>query len=203
MTTSTTYTRLDSGGGVPAHAARAIADVAAGNGLVDVPVRRLDQAELLALAASVAARPEQWREHLRFPGTDDPADDTGRHYVCLSRDEHVDVWLLCWTPADDTGWHDHDVSSGAVAVAQGRLVEHNLGVGRPEVRTEVPAGQVYSFGPDHIHRLSGLDDASVSIHVYSPPLQTMGQYVVDDHGVLHRTSVTYAEELRALAEVPA
>ncbi len=191
MTTSTTYTRRDIGGGVPAHAARAIADAAAGTGLDDIPARRLDQAGLLELAASVAAHPEQWREHVAF-------DDDERHYVCLSRDEHVDVWLLCWTPVNDTGWHDHDVSSGAVAVVQGRLVEHNLGVGRPEVRTEVGAGSVYSFGPDHIHRLTGLDAGSVSIHAYSPPLQTMGQYAVDDNGVLHRTSVSYAEELRAL-----
>lgn len=196
MTTSTTYTRLDNGGGVPANAACAIADVAAGTGLDDIPTRRLDQPELLELAASVANHPEQWREQVAF-------DDDDRHYVCLSRDEDVDVWLLCWTPVNDTGWHDHDVSSGAVAVVQGRLIEHNLGVGRPEVRTEVAAGQVYSFGPDHIHRLTGLDAGSVSIHAYSPPLQTLGQYVVDDNGVLHRTSVTYAEELRALGPVPA
>jgi len=29
-----------------------------------------------------------------------------------SRDNQVDVWLLCWTPENDTGFHDHDASSG-------------------------------------------------------------------------------------------
>lgn len=189
---------LPESGRVPAHAARAIASAAAGGGIAHVPGRRLDQGELLALAAAVALRPDQWQHEM-------PAESDGeRHYACLYRDEHVDVWLLCWSATGDTGWHDHDVSSGAVAVARGRLVEHNLAVGRPEVRTEVAAAQVYSFGPDHIHRLTGLTgpvDDAVSIHAYSPPLQTLGQYVVDDNGVLHRTSVTYAEELRAPAEV--
>lgn len=201
---TTTPTRPDPVGtptnGVPAHAARAIADVATGAGLDDIPARTITQGELLELAASVAARPELWRKHVAF-------DDDDRHYVNIHRDEHIDVWVLCWTPQNDTGWHDHDVSSGAVAVVQGRLVEHNLGVGRPEVTTEVAAGQTYSFGPDHIHRLTGLDAGSVSIHAYSPPLQTMGQYVVDEYGVLHRTSVSYAEELRYLpagsVQVPA
>jgi hypothetical protein len=47
----------------------------------------------------------------------------------LHRDANVDVWLVCWTPVNDSGWHDHDVSSGAVAVARGKPVEHNLAIG--------------------------------------------------------------------------
>src|SRR5690349_18200862 len=87
-----------------------------------LPDRDLTQAELLELAASVAEQPELWRKDVAF-------DDDVRHYVSLHRDAHVDLWMLCWTPQNDTGWHDHDVSSGAVAVVQGCLVEHNLAVG--------------------------------------------------------------------------
>ena len=105
--------------------------------------------------------------------------------------------MLCWTPANDTGWHDHDVSSGAVAVARGALVERNLAVGTDSVETEVPAGSVFAFGPDHIHRLTGREPGSVSVHAYSPPLWRMGQYSVTG-GVLRRVSVSYAEELRPL-----
>jgi predicted metal-dependent enzyme (double-stranded beta helix superfamily) len=132
-----------------------------------------------------------WSEDVRFT-------DGVRHYACVHRDSHVDVWLLCWTPGDDTGWHDHDVSSGAVAVVQGCLVERNLAVGAHSVDTDVAAGRVYSFGPDHIHRLSGRDAASVSIHAYSPPLWRMGQYAVGATGVLRRVSLSYADELRPL-----
>ena len=159
-----------------------------------LPGRDLDKRELLELAASIAADPDSWREHVAF-------DDDNRHYVSLYRDAHVDVWVLCWTPRNDTGWHDHDVSSGAVAVAEGALVEHNLAVGVPSLATEVPAGQVFCFGPDHIHRLTGRDAGSVSIHTYSPPLWRMGQYTVARNGILRRTSVSYADELRPLDDM--
>lgn len=156
-----------------------------------LPRRDLDKRELLRLARSVAGNRALWRDHVAF-------DDERRHYVSLYRDEFVDVWLLCWTPRNDTGWHDHDVSSGAVAVAEGALVEHNLTLGVPGLATEVTAGQVFCFGPDHIHRLVGRDAGSVSVHAYSPPLWRMGQYTVTRTGILRRTSVSYADELRPL-----
>jgi hypothetical protein len=162
--------------------------------LEQLPGRDLDKRELLELASSIAADPTIWREHVAF-------DDGKRHYVSLHRDAHVDVWVLCWTPQNDTGWHDHDISSGAVAVAEGTLVEHNLAVSVPSLATEVPAGQVYCFGPDHIHRLTGRDAGSVSIHAYSPPLWRMGQYAVGRSGILRRTSVSYADELRPLDDM--
>ncbi len=182
-------------GGVPARQAGAIADLAAGIGFADVPDHELSQPELLALASSIAAQPELWHEHVAF-------DDEQRHYVCLYRDAVVDIWLLCWTPSNDTGWHDHDVSAGSVAVVSGRLVEHALAIGAGGVPTEVPAGRVFSFGPDHIHRLTGHAAESVSVHAYSPPLWRMGQYTVDPGGVLHRLSVSYADELRPLETDP-
>ena len=64
--------------------------------------------------------------------------------------------------------------------------------------TRVPAGKFFSFGPDHIHRLTGAVPASVSVHVYSPPLWRMGQYAIGPGGVLRRQSVSYADELRPL-----
>jgi hypothetical protein len=180
---------------VPAAQARPIAELATGAAYTDLPAHDLDQSELLELVASLAQTPELWRDHVAF-------DDDERHYVCLYRDTHVDVWLLCWTPSNDTGWHDHDLSSGTVAVVEGRLVEHVLAVGSPSIATVVGAGQVFSFGPDHIHRLTGLDERSVSVHAYSPPLWRMGQYAVGASGVLRRMSVSYADELRPLNEGP-
>jgi hypothetical protein len=159
--------------------------------LETLPDRDLDHDELRALACAVAARPERWRHHLAF-------DADNRVYVSLHRDAHVDVWLLCWTPVNDTGWHDHDISSGAVAVVAGELVENNLRVGSAPMETRVPAGSSFCFGPDHIHRLNGARAGSVSVHVYSPPLWRMGQYAVSDDGVLRRISVSYADELRPL-----
>jgi hypothetical protein len=177
--------------GVPARSAARLTDLATGNGLDGLPGRDLNEPELLALASAVALRPARWLKDVAFAGE-------GRHYACVYRDTHVDVWVLCWTPSDDTGWHDHDVSSGAVAVVQGCLVERNLSVGAASVDTDVPAGRVFSFGPDHIHRLTGRDEQSVSVHAYSPPLWRMGQYAVGPSGVLSRVSLSYADELRPL-----
>ncbi|MCW2528390.1 MAG: cysteine dioxygenase [Pseudonocardiales bacterium] len=174
---------------VAADSAVAITPVPRWRDFDELPARDLDRAELLDLAASVAASPALWQQHVAF-------DDDNRHYVALHRDAFVDVWVLCWTEQNDTGWHDHDISSGAVAVIEGALTEHNLAVDRPSVANDVEHGHVFSFGPDHIHRLTGRDSGSVSIHAYSPPLQRMGQYAVSPAGVLRRESISSAEELR-------
>ena len=158
--------------------------------LPDLPGRALTSRELRAWVRELAARPDLWEQHVRH----DPA--SGRHYVSLYRDADVDVWLLCWNLEDDTGWHDHDTSSGAVAVTHGAVTESRprLG-GTPAVKT-VKAGRTLAFGPDHIHRMGGAVDGSVSIHAYSPPLWRRGQYAVSDSGVMRRFSVSYADELR-------
>ena len=179
---------------VPARSAVDIVDVRPSVTLSSLPGRDLDQSELLELAASVAGQPELLAPHIAF-------SDDKRHYVSLHRDTHVDVWLLCWTPQNDTGWHDHDISSGAVAVTRGALTEHNLAIGTASVRTDVQAGSAFSFGPDHIHRLTGRDPGSVSVHAYSPPLWRMGQYTLGPSGVLRRRSVSYADELRPLEDM--
>src|SRR3954468_3129184 len=111
-----------------------------------LPDRDLTETELEALAAGIAHQPESWAHHVAFDGEE-------RVYASLHRDAHVDVWLLCWTPENDTGWHDHDISSGAVAVVAGELTENNLSVGAGGVETRVGAGKAFAFGPEHIHRL--------------------------------------------------
>ncbi|MGY4769615.1 cysteine dioxygenase [Kribbella sp. CWNU-51] len=175
---------------VPARRAGRLVELNYCLSLKTLPGRDLHPSELAELAASIAAQPHLWEDKVAY-------SDDERVFAPLYRDANVDVWLICWTPVNDTGWHDHDVSSGAVAVARGRVVEHNLAIGVDSIETEVAAGDVYGFGPDHIHRLTGLGEGSVTVHAYSPPLWRMGQYSVKD-GVLRRVSVSYADELRPL-----
>jgi hypothetical protein len=156
-----------------------------------LPPRNLDLAELEALVDELASDPERWREHVAFRGEN-------RHFVSLHRDEYVDVWLLCWKRGEDTGWHDHDISSGAVRVVGGSLRESSPRIAGEPVARIVEEGGSSSFGPEHIHRLVGEDDYAVSIHAYSPPLWRLGQYSVDADGVMRRESVSYADELRPL-----
>jgi Cysteine dioxygenase type I len=161
-----------------------------------LPARNLEREELQALVDDLASDPTRWREYVAF-------SDEQRHYVSLHRDEYVDVWLLCWKQGDDTGWHDHDISSGAVRVVHGAVKESSPRMsGEPVVRV-VSAGRSFSFGPEHIHRLAGEDEQAVSIHAYSPPLWRLGQYSVDGDGVMRRVSVSYADELRPLEPEPA
>jgi hypothetical protein len=157
-----------------------------------LPARDLDSRELARLANTIASQPELWRQHVAF-------SSGGRHYASLHRDDHIDVWLLCWTTDSDTGWHDHDVSSGAVRVVSGALTESNPRIGGAHVQVVVQAGTSFAFGPDHIHRLTGAAAQSVSIHAYSPPLERMGQYNIDDQGVMRRISMGYTEELRQVS----
>ncbi|WP_433305723.1 cysteine dioxygenase [Actinoplanes sp. CA-030573] len=154
-----------------------------------LPGRVLRPAELRAWVRELAARTGLWAPLVRH-------DTGGRHYASLHRDSDIDVWVLCWNVMDDTGWHDHDISSGAVAVTRGAVREATPRIGGEPVIRVVPAGRAFAFGPDHIHRMSGAVDRSVSLHAYSPPLWRMGQYSISPSGVLRRRAVSYADELR-------
>jgi len=158
-----------------------------------LPERNLERPELEGIVNQLAEQPERWRGLVAF-------SDEQRHFVSLFRDDFVDVWVLCWTSANDTGWHDHDISSGAVRVVSGALGESRPRIGGDPAIRKVAAGESFSFGPDHIHRLTGEGDRTVSIHAYSPPLWRLGQYSIDRDGVMRRASVSYADELRPLDE---
>ncbi|HEY2716295.1 MAG TPA: hypothetical protein VGI73_08760 [Solirubrobacterales bacterium] len=155
--------------------------------------------ELLAVASGVAARPRLWRPHV--------AHDPGqRTYEQLFRDQHLDLWLICWSHDHDTGFHDHDLSAGAVAVAAGAVREERLVLGRPvdePIARTVSAGSSFSFGASDIHRvLHAGGEPAVTIHAYSPPLLRMGSYSVEASGQLRRFAVSYETELRQLDAAP-
>ena len=156
--------------------------------------RQLRRAELRAAARVIGAVRSLWVDRVQH-------DPERRHYVQLYRDLHVDVWLICWSNLQDTGFHDHDVSAGAVHVVEGDLVEDRFEYCRDgfrEVSVRRESGAVFDFEASHVHRVrhgGGLPAAS--IHVYSPALWRMGVYDRDPSGLLRRTSISYAEEIAA------
>jgi hypothetical protein len=81
-------------------------------------------------------------------------------------------------------------------------MESNPRIGGAHTQMAITEGGSISFGPDHIHRLTGEAEQSISVHAYSPPLWRLGQYTIDDDGVLRRVSVCYADELRPLDSPP-
>jgi predicted metal-dependent enzyme (double-stranded beta helix superfamily) len=154
------------------------------------PDRDRNRRELRELVTGIAADPRRWRPlvHRR----------TGeRRFEQLWRDDHLDVWVISWANGNDTGFHDHDVSSGAVAVVEGELIEERLVLGGAPRRLHHRAGQVFDFDAAHVHRMrQDSGTRAVSIHAYSPPLWRMGSYAVAPDGTLRRQSISYAEELR-------
>jgi predicted metal-dependent enzyme (double-stranded beta helix superfamily) len=154
------------------------------------PDHDLDLDELRDLVGSIAADPDRWRPLVARGATE-------RHFEQLLRDDHVDVWVISWASGNDTGFHDHDVSRGAVAVVEGELIEERLVVGGPPRVRRHRAGDVFDFDASHVHRMrQDTVTPAVSIHAYSPPLWRMGTYVVGRDGTLERRSISYAEELR-------
>ena len=156
----------------------------------------LSDEELLAVANRIAAQPALWSHHIAH-------DSTHRTYKQLLRDEYLDVWLLCWSHDHDTGFHDHDLSAGAVAVVSGSVREERLVLGRspdaPTSRT-ARAGSSFTFGASDIHRvLHAGSEPAVTIHAYSPPLVRMGSYAIEPDGRLRRHAVSYEEELHELS----
>jgi predicted metal-dependent enzyme (double-stranded beta helix superfamily) len=152
----------------------------------------LDRAELRALVAAVAADPGGWGALVR-------RDTPDRHFEEFYSDAHVGVWVISWASGNDTGFHDHDVSCGAVAVVEGAVIEERLVVGGAPRVLRHQAGEAFDFDASHVHRMR--HDAAapaVSIHAYSPPLSRMGAYAVEPDGTLRRRSVSYAEELRPI-----
>ncbi len=109
-----------------------------------------------------------------------------RGWELLARNDHVDVWIIAWSRGADTGWHDHDVSSGAFRVLSGTVIESRPSLRGRHKRRRVPTGDGVSFGPEHLHRLTASASRSTTVHAYSPPLERMGRYTVDDEGALRR-----------------
>jgi hypothetical protein len=157
----------------PAELARACAALMPREGVLDVE-------ELEELARAIAADPGIWEPLV-------VVDRDRRRYRLLYEDDRIDVWVLSWMPGQGTGFHDHDVSGVGLCCAQGEVVERQmqLPVGAtsiamtPGVSRRGPSGYIHS-----VAHAGG--EPAVTIHAYSPPLERVGQYRVDEHGVMSR-----------------
>ncbi len=144
------------------------------------PEGNLDQAQLKGLVKSIADRPDLW-EPLTV------TDEHRRRYRLLYEDERIDVWVLSWMAGQGTGFHDHDHSSVALMCVQGAIFEKQMRLPSGVSGVKMLTGSVRSGGPGYIHAVNHLQGRpAVSLHAYSPPLIHVGQYVIDEHGILER-----------------
>ena len=151
------------------------------------------RADLRGIVQDVVADEGTWRPLVRH-------DPEQRHFSLLHRDEEVEVWVVCWMPGHDTGFHDHDTSAAAIVVAEGAISEQRLAVGRAHVDRRFQAGQTFAVRPSDIHRVQHAgEQPSVTIHAYSPPLGRMGQYEIGPNGTLQRHAQDADDELKPVA----
>jgi Cysteine dioxygenase type I len=155
------------------------------------PSGDLSGAALAGFASRLAAEPDRWRHLVRH-------DADARVYEVIWSDAHVNAWVICWSPGQDTGFHDHGQSAGGIHVVDGRISEERLVLQRPsDPRTSGPGPIPRTFGPGSsfhvpscaIHRVfHGGWQPAVSIHAYSPPLSQMGDYTFAPDGALERAA---------------
>ncbi|HTT30229.1 MAG TPA: cysteine dioxygenase family protein [Solirubrobacteraceae bacterium] len=151
----------------------------------------LTPAQLEAFVASLAASPERWRHLVRH------ADDA-RVYAQIWDDENVNAWVICWSEDQDTGFHDHDESSAAIAVISGQVREDRLRVGHEPRSRVLGPNSIFTVPAVAIHRvLHAGGPPAVTIHAYSPPLVRTGAYRIGPDGVLERELLSSEDELRA------
>jgi mannose-6-phosphate isomerase-like protein (cupin superfamily) len=151
----------------------------------------LTPVELERLVGQLAANPEQWRHAVRH------ASDV-RVYEQIWDDEDVNAWVICWTHDQDTGFHDHDESSAAIAVIDGQVREDRLRLDQPPRSRLIGPGEIFTVPATAIHRvLHAGEEPAVTIHAYSPPLVRTGAYRIGPDGELERELLTNEDELRA------
>jgi hypothetical protein len=146
--------------------------------------RALDLDALSSIAQGLA--------HSALQATGGLERDGGRAYRRLLRTEAFEAWLISWDEGSFLGLHDHGSSSGAFTVVAGALVEFasDLVIGGAMRRRQLSVGSVRCFDATVAHEVWNPQRSSaLSVHVYSPPLTTMGFYQAGQGGPLDRRTV--------------
>lgn len=136
--------------------------------------------ELEQLARDIAARPELWEPLVRV-------DPHQRRYELIHEDESLDAWVLSWMPGQGTGFHDHYISGVGLCCAAGGVREDLMVYGQSHSELHLRPGDSRQGGPGYIHRVRHeLGEPAVTIHVYSPRLDWVGQYRLGEDSLVRR-----------------
>ena len=140
----------------------------------------LSPEELEQVAVDIAERPEIWEPLVQ-------TDPEHRCYELIGEDERMDAWVLSWMPGQGTGFHDHYISGVGLCCAAGGVREDLLVYGGNDIELHLRPGDSRRGGPGYIHRVRHeLGAPAVTIHVYSPRLDWVGQYRLAENGIVRR-----------------
>ena len=110
----------------------------------------------------------------------------------------MDAWILSWMPGQGTGFHDHYISGVGLCVASGCVQEDLMVYGGEHRSHRLSAGDSRHGGPGYIHRVTHDEGRpAVTVHVYSPRLDWVGQYRLAENGVVLREVRPGRNELTA------
>jgi hypothetical protein len=122
-----------------------------------------------------------------------------RCWEAVESNAAYEAWLIGWPPGGRVQLHDHGPSSGSVLVLEGALNEltpylRSNGALRLE-RRRYASGSLLAFDAGHLHDLINQGDApAVSLHVYSPRLESMTYFDLSSRGIVERETLRPVEE---------
>lgn len=109
----------------------------------------------------------------------------GRRYERLLETPEYEAWLIQWPPGTGLPTHDHGVSAGALFVVEGVLDEDVPCIDGTVATRHLSAGQVVPFDLGYVHAVTNRSTVTAtSVHVYSPPLSSIGFYRTDGGDVV-------------------
>jgi predicted metal-dependent enzyme (double-stranded beta helix superfamily) len=145
--------------------------------VLEQAARGVDRPTPASLIGPLRDEAGRYLEHVRY--------DTAqyiRHPVLFFDD--WEVMVIGWSSGQVTPIHDHRGVMGGMAVLSGSLLEERFTTPESvpslvDSRTR-PEGDLCHIGPTVLHRLVPTSARAASLHIYRPPLRTMG--IWDERG---------------------
>ncbi len=149
-----------------------------------------------SLVERFSRQAERYIDRVRF----DPAQYV-RHPILFWED--WEIMMIGWESGQMTPIHDHRGVLGGMAILSGSLVEERFTT--PSLVPELadsrlrPDGDLSETGPTALHRLIPQSARAISLHVYRPPLRTMGIWDATGFKEIRRSQFEVGEEVLARA----
>jgi len=124
-----------------------------------------------------------------------------RHPILLWED--WEIMLIAWESGQITPIHDHRGVMGGMAVLSGSLAEERFTTpdDLPKLSDDRvrPEGDLSEIGPTVLHRLAPTTPRAISLHIYRPPLRTMGIWDAQGIREIRPSAFDVEEEVLARA----
>jgi cysteine dioxygenase len=149
-----------------------------------------------SVAGRLGREAERYLDRVRFS-----SQRYMRHPVLLWDD--WEIMLIAWESGQVTPIHDHRGVMGAMAILSGSLSEERFTTPDqvPKLMDDRvrPEGDLSEIGPTALHRLFPKTPRAVSLHIYRPPLRTMGVWNAAGFQEIRPSEFDVEEEVLARA----